>query len=434
MMDRFKGSPHPHKVKAAKHHPSSKSTTSMAAPAAVGGIFRTPTHNKMSRQSIKIERSEIFDATVVATSAFTALSYDINPGNSLVFPWLSAIARRFEEFEFTRLEFTYVGSCASTQTGRAVLAWDPDPEDEAPTSMIAAQQISGAVGFPFWTGQVSLPLDRKMLSSKFTNAKFVQTTDTAAVDYNHTLGRLHLLTEAGDDAASTGYVEVSYSINLLVPQQHETETGYLHAYVTHTPPPAVTNLLDSLTYYSDSNLDSKGWTISGNTIVVPVDQTGSYSVVVQINGDLNVTAPATGVVDPGTNGSLITDFKGSTGGSVSTVHSDSSMPPSKAYLFLFNIYITGATTIDLVGIMPTAVSGTTLSLDIFIHELPESHVLASQEAAFASSSLRIERALAQIDKASDAKSKYTSLKDVEDVVVPHGFTLVRTPCHTDGKQ
>jgi len=67
----------------------------------------------------------------------TAQSFSINPGQSTAFPWLSAIAPKFEKYVFTQLEFYYkheVSQFATAgTTGKAVLSFDYDAADAPPT-------------------------------------------------------------------------------------------------------------------------------------------------------------------------------------------------------------------------------------------------------------------------------------------------------------
>jgi len=67
----------------------------------------------------------------------TAQQFSINPGQAIPFPWLSAIAPKFEKYVFTRLEFYYkheVSQYAAAGTiGKAILSFDYDASDAPPT-------------------------------------------------------------------------------------------------------------------------------------------------------------------------------------------------------------------------------------------------------------------------------------------------------------
>jgi len=68
----------------------------------------------------------------------TAEQFAVNPGHAATFPWLSAIAPKFEKYVFTQLEFYYkheVSQFATAGTvGKAILSFDYDAADAAPIS------------------------------------------------------------------------------------------------------------------------------------------------------------------------------------------------------------------------------------------------------------------------------------------------------------
>jgi len=68
----------------------------------------------------------------------TALQFPANPGQSVVFPWLSSLANRFEKYVFTKLEFYYkheVSQFATAGTiGKVAMTFDYDSADSPPTN------------------------------------------------------------------------------------------------------------------------------------------------------------------------------------------------------------------------------------------------------------------------------------------------------------
>jgi len=67
-----------------------------------------------------------------------AQQFAVNPGQAVTFPWLSAIAPKFEKYVFTKLEFYYkheVSQFATAgTTGKAILSFDYDAADAPPIS------------------------------------------------------------------------------------------------------------------------------------------------------------------------------------------------------------------------------------------------------------------------------------------------------------
>jgi len=62
--------------------------------------------------------------------------WDLNPGCSLLFPWLSGLATHFERFRFRNLKFTFVSSAATSNPGRYYAAVDYDYDDAPANSKV----------------------------------------------------------------------------------------------------------------------------------------------------------------------------------------------------------------------------------------------------------------------------------------------------------
>jgi len=72
--------------------------------------------------------------TAAATSAFSTTSSLLRPTDTQLFSWLSGIAKKFEEFKFHSLVFTYEPQCATTTTGSVALWFDGDPTHAPPSN------------------------------------------------------------------------------------------------------------------------------------------------------------------------------------------------------------------------------------------------------------------------------------------------------------
>ena len=81
--------------------------------------------------------SDFYAPPTASTANFQNQSFDINPGLSQVFPWLSQIAANFEEYQFQQLVFQYQPtimentSSSSGQTGSLILATNYNPSQPA---------------------------------------------------------------------------------------------------------------------------------------------------------------------------------------------------------------------------------------------------------------------------------------------------------------
>lgn len=77
-----------------------------------------------------------------ALSALSASTpgYDLNPGNPILFPWCSSIARNYEQYRFRKMQFELVSSQATTSPGRVYMAVDYDYDDPVASNV---QELMG---------------------------------------------------------------------------------------------------------------------------------------------------------------------------------------------------------------------------------------------------------------------------------------------------
>lgn len=95
--------------------------------------------------------SDIIPENTTTDGAFQLLiQQKINPGNTFLFPWLSAIANRFESYRFRSLRFVYEPQCPTTAAGTISMVVDFDSADLPPTSKLQMMSYKGAVRSPPW--------------------------------------------------------------------------------------------------------------------------------------------------------------------------------------------------------------------------------------------------------------------------------------------
>lgn len=259
-------------------------------PAAISSSFVQP-ENSMAKQRMPFERTEPVDITCILPAAYAVNSVLINPGNPLLGQWLAKIARYYEVYQYTHLEFIYNPTCATSTAGRICLAWDPDPMDSNPTSFIQAMQIAGSATFSAWEKGRSI-VPRAMLGPKYTNAKFID-TDNDAPDMDRTMGKFVFATEGGDGTTLTGYITCRCVGVLQCPQIHDALTdGYLHlassssaGVIADTTP---NNWAGNGRATSNSNLLERGWSVASSAdgrdtaLSIPAAAGGHYMLLTAI--------------------------------------------------------------------------------------------------------------------------------------------------------
>lgn len=206
--------------------PSGRGDRIVRAPAAVGrvtgsglnGRSRVPTMRSSGR-NMTVNHTERFASVTTTTTAFEIRSFSLNPGLAAIFPWMSDVANRYEKYKFRSVRFRYVPQSAAL-AGTVSLAFDFDPNDDAPTSMEEANTYHDYVTTSIWTGAE--------LSIDLANGDRLPQKDTrpglpgADIDLNvYDVGRLHVMT-FGAAASVVGYLEVSYVVDLFI---HQTQAG-----------------------------------------------------------------------------------------------------------------------------------------------------------------------------------------------------------------
>lgn len=124
----------------------------------VKGVARAPSFKNAKDSLVYKAREYVGNVTSSATaSAFSNVSYSINPGLAASFPFLSGIAQNFELYAFDGLVYEYVPACTDSNTtmatGTIVLSYDADPSDIAPLSKQLAEASEGAI-----SSKVTIPM------------------------------------------------------------------------------------------------------------------------------------------------------------------------------------------------------------------------------------------------------------------------------------
>lgn len=168
-----------------------------------------------------VTHTERFATVTSGAAALTVQSFAINPGLNSVFPWMCDVANRFDKYKFSSLKFQYVPAISTATTGGVALVFDFDPNDPAPTVMEDATTYHDYVTAPIWQA-ASLSVD-------LANGDKLPQKDTRpglpAANYdlnNYDVGNLYVMTNGTAAAAVVGYVEVTYSVELMI---HQTQDG-----------------------------------------------------------------------------------------------------------------------------------------------------------------------------------------------------------------
>jgi hypothetical protein len=191
------------------------------APAAVSGSNPAskskPKFTGSAKGCVLIEHREVF-VWPIGTASYAIDSATVNPGHSIVFPWLSKVAQRFEEYRFRYLRFRYYPRCGTGQAGEIVIGFDPKSGDQAPQSLQILNTYHIRAQGPQWKEHV-LNIPRDVLNGT-GRRRFV--TPGAPADLSvrslYDVGKILFAKDGSSPSgAIIGEISVEYGVELYVP-------------------------------------------------------------------------------------------------------------------------------------------------------------------------------------------------------------------------
>lgn len=182
-------------------------------------------------------REYLYD--VYGTTDFATNKTHINAGLYSSFPWLSAIANRFESYLFHTLKYEFCTESPTNEVGTVLLTVDFDPLDAAPVNKTQALAYAGAVRSPPWADccYIASKKDLKKRTSYFTREKVSETADLTTKD----VGNLYVCTQAQANNRVLGEIWVDYEVELMTPQIQELRVETLSLSQLRSPLPVATD-------------------------------------------------------------------------------------------------------------------------------------------------------------------------------------------------
>jgi hypothetical protein len=249
------------------------------APAAQGKVLTHLGEPKItplgkSGDCLVIHKEYISDLVASATSgAFTALGIPINPGNTLMFPWLSEMADKFESYVFRALKFCFETDAPSSQPGSVLMAVDYDVKDELPSSKRDMMSLQGAVRTVDWK-DVSLNCVKESLHKRKTY--YVGDSVDFGPNYNPSespadsrledVGELIVASSNSTANANLGELYVEYAVELMTPDSHSGANPYFEFNVdTNQSGQDAHTALDASSTHPWGNISTAGFSLDPAT-------------------------------------------------------------------------------------------------------------------------------------------------------------------------
>ena len=235
------------------------------------------------------------------------LGCEITPTNAQIFPWLSKMAKLYEQYSFEQLSFEYQPYQATSSAGVVLMAIDYDPSDDYPYSKSDMLAYDGAERTSIWA-PTSLRAPKSKLNTM--NRYFVKSSTTSlssdASMRQTSVGTFYATSvscPAGLDGLGLGELYVSYTISFYIPQLTST------FYDQFTSAVAVNSSGDPTGFF---------W-LPGSSIPVTIRSTFPYNILTKDSISINQAYDALLVIVSKT-GTGITDAPSlSYGGDITSV-------------------------------------------------------------------------------------------------------------------
>jgi hypothetical protein len=245
--------------------------------------------------NIRIRHQELV-ARISGEVSFTMREYLLNPSNVLLFPWLSALSRRFMNFKFHSVSLTFIPKCPSIATGSVYMAANYNVNEAIPVDSRAMMSQYRPIDSTIWNRSTFRASTAKMNTQK---SFFVVPTPTTADNLVYP-ARLLVATEDLTGVASGAYGDliITYDIELMTPVGSSDgsniatvmgTTGISVDFPYGTNPEVTGDVIYSV---EDTGL-------GGDKAFITFPRAGEYSVTTEMTGT-NFTVPTPPATSPRT--------------------------------------------------------------------------------------------------------------------------------------
>jgi hypothetical protein len=322
---------------------SSGSSSATKAPVSIGlkVSTREPSFSTLPKGAVRIRHREYFSDITGSADAFGVRAFiPVNPANSEMFPWLSAIATRFESYKFHSLKVCYEPLVPTSTYGVILMAIDYDATDLPPSTKQQMMSYDGAVRGSVWleVGLNSTKANLQKIPLKFC----LDHSPNASQDLKlYNVGSLIIAMAGTLDTTVKGELYVDYDVELTTPSLEAADTVFKIQYTGLNSASAL--FADKTLYTTDPPVDSEALYGFGTAAglaasVFGIYKTGTYlwnSYMSPTAGNASVnpvtlTPDANAVIS--SNNSGLGNVSGFTNGTVGTTEHVITVNKTPAYI------------------------------------------------------------------------------------------------------
>jgi hypothetical protein len=332
-----------------------------------------PTVNAVGDSGMRLRHVEMIGA-VTSTTSFSLTSYSINPGLPNVFPWLSNVARNFQQYKIHGMVICFKSSLTNAvatfdSLGKVIIATDLNPAASAPSSAVQMEQMQFASAVkPSEDLDSFVECDRSLGGREICYVRVGDVPSNASVaDYDH--GNLLVATDGQPEGGKVlGWLYASYDLTLFNPKLIGATDDLAVARI-HFEAPLYTKPFGTTQVAMVDTMDCEFNAPLNNSMTIH-----------EVSGDLIVSYSVVGLTGAGapsctwglTNATAISDFPDSSGGFTSpSITSPQYTGTASSYSFIIHIHVTDSThPVTLIPTFGGAFPGGTCAAEIVITQVP----------------------------------------------------------------
>jgi len=220
------------------------------APSSIGATVSTGKPVFNSTKSVTIRHQEYLCDLISTGTGFNVLNtFIIQPGDFNAFPWLSAMAARYQMYRFKHVSLQFISETPTSAAGAVILGYDRNAAAPAPAAKIQMMELQDSIKCNAWDS-AALSINTGS-DKKYTNSGSVYPagpTGTAADIKTFATGVFWAGT-SGVSAGTVGELYINYEIELMNPGIYMASPYMLNA---NFQAPTTTTL------FSATNITQKG--------------------------------------------------------------------------------------------------------------------------------------------------------------------------------